>query len=126
MTRALPEWIGKTSDSTVPPRVRLRIFDKFEGRCQCGCNRKILAGERWDCEDKIAIINGGERREANLRPFLTEHHKAKTKDDVATKVRNYRRRTKHLGIKKRDAFPTNKACGWKKRMDGTVVRRTHD
>ena len=26
MSRALPEWIGKTPDAKVPPRVRLRIF----------------------------------------------------------------------------------------------------
>jgi 5-methylcytosine-specific restriction protein A len=46
--RALPEWIGKTADSAVPARVRVRIFDRYEGRCQCGCNRKIMAGEACD------------------------------------------------------------------------------
>jgi 5-methylcytosine-specific restriction protein A len=99
MTRALPEWIGKSPDSAVPPRVRLRVFDRYEGRCQCGCNRKIMAGERWDCEDTIALINGGERRESNLKPWLTEHHKGKTAQDVAEKSKVYRKRAKHLGIK---------------------------
>jgi hypothetical protein len=96
--RVLPEWIGKSPNSAVPPRVRLRVFDRYSGRCCCGCNRKIRAGERWDCEDTIAIINGGQRRENNLKPWLAAHHPKKTKLDVAEKSRVYRKRAKHLGI----------------------------
>jgi 5-methylcytosine-specific restriction protein A len=100
MTRALAEWIGKTADSAVPPRVRLRIFQRFDGCCQCGCGRKIAVGERWDCEDAVALVNGGERRESNLRPFLTEHHKPKTADDVAIKSKTYRMARRHAGVKR--------------------------
>lgn len=126
MARALPEWIGKTPDSAVPPRVRDRIFKKYDGRCQCGCNRPIRSGEAWEAEDTIAIINGGERRESNLKPWLKEHHKTKTKEDVAEKSRVYRKRTKHLGIKTRKSrpMPGSIASGIKKRMDGTVERRS--
>lgn len=98
MTRSIPEWIGKTDDTPVPPRVRVRVFERYHGRCQCGCGRLIRAGERWDCEDTIAIINGGERREANLKPWLTEHHKGKTAKDVAEKAAVYRKKAKHLGV----------------------------
>lgn len=115
MSRALPEWIGKTPDSAVPPRVRVRIFDKYEGRCQCGCNRKIMAGEKWEAEDKIALINGGERRETNIRPFLVGHQAAKTRDDVAEKSRVYRKRMKSLGIRK----PRRTIPG--RRFDGTPI-----
>lgn len=100
MSRALPEWIGSSPDASVPPRVRVRIFDRYGGRCQCGCNRMIRAGEKWECEDTIAIINGGERRESNLKPWLAEHHKTKTAADVAEKSMVYRKRSKHLGQKK--------------------------
>jgi 5-methylcytosine-specific restriction protein A len=100
MSRELPEWIGKSDDSAVPPRVRVRVFQRYGGRCQCGCNRAIRPGEAWDCEDTIALINGGERRESNLKPWLSEHHPKKTAQDVAEKSRVYRKRTKHLGIKK--------------------------
>lgn len=126
MPRALPEWIGKTPDAAVPPRVRLRIFLRYDGRCQCGCNRIIRPGEDWQCEDTVAIINGGERRESNLKPWLTEHHKGKTRRDVAEKSRVYRKATKHVGIKLRKGrpMPGSKASGLKKRMDGTVERRT--
>lgn len=82
-----------------------------------------MAGEKWDCEDKIALINGGERRESNFRPFLTAHHKAKTREDVAIKSKNYKRRSRHLGVKSRSSFATNRNGPLKKRMDGTVVRR---
>ncbi len=120
MIRALPEWIGKSADSPVPPRVRVRIFDRYEGRCCCGCNRKIRAGERWDCEDEVAIINGGERREKNLRPFLTEHHPKKTAADVAEKSRVYRKRSAHLGVKKPRTIRQ-----WR-RFDGTKVFASRD
>lgn len=105
MPRSVTEWVGSSPDATVPPRVRLRIFDRYGGRCQCGCNRKIMVGEAWDAEDEIAIINGGERREANLRPFLREHHKAKTANDVAIKSKTYRVRSRHLGIKRTSSRP---------------------
>ena len=38
--RTVPEWIGKTPDTPAPPRVRLRIFETFGGRCAI-CGRKI-------------------------------------------------------------------------------------
>jgi hypothetical protein len=123
MSRELPEWVGKDSDAAIPPRVRVRIFDHYDGRCCCGCNRKIMAGEAWQCDDRIALINGGERRESNLWPLLTEHHKNKTRVDVAIKSQTYKRRARHLGIKKRSSFQTNRDGPLKKRMDGSVVRR---
>lgn len=125
MPRSIPEWIGSSPDAAVPPRVRLRIFDRYGGRCQCGCNRKIMVGEAWDAEDEIAIINGGERREANLRPFLREHHKAKTADDVAIKSKTYRVRSRHLGIKRTSSRPMagSRNSPWKKTFNHGVVNR---
>jgi len=122
MTRTLPEWIGKTADSAVPPRVRVRVFDRYGGRCQCGCNRKILVGEKWDCEDTIAIINGGERRESNLKPWLSEHHPKKTAADVAEKSRVYRKRAKHLGVALRKG-PKIASRGFQKRPPQRTASR---
>lgn len=125
MPRALPEWIAKSPDSAVPPRVRDRIFKKYDGRCQCGCNRPIRSGEAWDCEDTVAIINGGERRESNLKPWLREHHPKKTAADVAEKSRIYRKRAKHLGIEtsKGRPIPGSKASGIKRPFFGPPVDR---
>jgi len=126
MTRSLPEWIGKSSNSAVPPRVRLRIFLAYGGRCQCGCNRLIRPGEAWECEDTIALINGGERRESNLKPWLKGHQKEKTARDVAEKSKVYRKRAAHVGIKLRNGppMPGSRASRFKRKMDGSVVLRS--
>ena len=100
MSRALPKWIGKTVDTRIPDRVRLRIFALYEGRCQCGCCRKIAAGEPWQLDHKQALINGGPHAEDNLWPLLSEHHKAKTRQDVAEKAKTYRMRRRNAGIKR--------------------------
>lgn len=123
MNRAVPEWIGKTDDTSVPPRVRLRIFERCDGRCGC-CNRKITAGEPWDLEHTIALINGGQHRESNMRPWLSEHHKTKTVEDVAIKSKTARMAKRHLGIKKSGRpMVGSKASPWKRKMDGSVVKR---
>lgn len=122
--RTLPEWIGLSPDAAIPPRVRLRIFDRYDGRCCCGCGRKIMAGEKWQCDDRKALINGGERRESNLWPLLTEHHKIKTRTDVAIKSKTYKRRAAHLGLKrKRSSFQTNRDGKFRKKLSGEVVLR---
>lgn len=97
--RAVPEWIGATPDSAVPDRVKLRVFQRHEGRCYL-TGRKILPGDQWDAEHVIAIINGGENRESNLAPALRSAHRAKTAEDVATKSKTYRMAKKHLGLGK--------------------------
>lgn len=99
MTRAVKEWIGKTDDTPVPPRVKDRVFDKHGGICHIS-KRKIRDGEPWDAEHVVAIINGGQNRESNLAPALRDKHLIKTRQDVALKARNYRKRKSVRGIKK--------------------------
>jgi 5-methylcytosine-specific restriction endonuclease McrA len=93
--RALPEWIGSTPDAKVPPRVRLRIFEREQGKCHLS-SRKIRAGEPWDLDHKTALINGGEHRESNLFPALRDKHREKTAEDVAEKAKTYAVKAKHL------------------------------
>lgn len=99
MSREVPEWIGSSPDAKVPPRVKIRVFEKFHGRCYLS-GRKILAGEAWELEHIIALCNGGEHRESNFAPALGEPHKVKTKADVAEKSKVARVRKKHLGLMK--------------------------
>lgn len=121
--RSVDEWIGKDDDTPIPERVRVRIWTRHGGRCHC-CGRLILVGEAWDCDHVVALINGGQHRENNLRPILVEHHRKKTLDDVRAKSYTYRVRKKHLGLKKaKRPMPGSKASGWKKKMDGSVVKR---
>jgi 5-methylcytosine-specific restriction protein A len=123
--RSLPEWHGSTPDAAVPPRVRLRVFERFDGTCMCGCFRKILPGERWELDHVYALINGGKHVESNLCPLLTEHHKRKTKDDVAIKAYHYKRRLAHAGIKRRKSrpMPGSRDSGWKISFGRGAIRR---
>ena len=98
MSRPAPEWIAKSDDARIPPRVRIRVFERFNGVCQL-TGRKIMPGDEWDCDHAVALANGGSHREGNLRPVLRSAHREKTKADVAEKSRVNRKRAKHLGIK---------------------------
>lgn len=95
--RPVKEWIGKTPQSKVPPRVMLRIFERENGICYLS-GIKIMPGMKWEADHKIALINGGENCESNLFPALTKYHKIKTRQDLAEKAKTARIRKKHLGI----------------------------
>lgn len=124
MPRSVAEWFGPTPDTAPPPRVRLRVFDRFAGRCQCGCRRKIAAGEAWQCDHIVALVNGGENCESNLWPLLTAHHIFKTIADVAEKSKIAAQRIKHLGQHRpSQPLPCGRKSGYKKTMRGAVVAR---
>lgn len=123
MTRAVSEWIGKTPDSPIPPRVKLRIFERNKGKCHI-TGVKIRAGDQWDCDHVIALCNGGENRESNLAPAIKSAHRKKTAEDVAQKAKDRRIRSKHLGIHEtRSPVPGSKRSKFKRKLDGTVVNR---
>lgn len=98
MPRSVPLWVGKTDDTAAPPRVRLRVWDRCEGKCgQCG--RKIRPGEGWTLEHLIALINGGKNAEDNLGVTCDWCLPAKNAADVAVKAKTAAVRAKHLGIR---------------------------
>lgn len=97
MSRSVELWRGTTDDAAIPPRVRLRVFDAYGGRCWVS-GRKIMPGDAWDLDHKIALINGGTHSEDNLAPILRDVHRQKTAEDVAIKAKVARIRAKHLGI----------------------------
>lgn len=97
MARALPEWIGQTDDQRAPPRVRQRVFDREKGTCHL-CKTKIQPGQKWDMDHAIALINGGENSEANLKPAHRKCHIDKTAQDVAEKAKIAAIRQRHHGI----------------------------
>ena len=98
MARSVPEWIGKTDDTKVPPRVRTRVFIAKDGRCH-KCKRKVNAAvEPWTCEHLKSIGNGGPNRESNLGVTCSNCLPAKNADDAAEKKVVARKRAKHLGV----------------------------
>ena len=122
MTRATDEWIGKNDDTAIPPRVKARVFAAHGGICHLS-GRRIQAGEPWDCDHIVALINGGKNRESNLAPALRDKHRDKTRADVAEKAIVHRKRAKHLGIKKPSRFPGSRNSKIKLKIGGGIVDR---
>lgn len=113
MSRSTPIWQSDNHDTPVPPRVRLRIFEREGGRCWIS-GRKIMPGMAWELDHKIALINGGTHSEENLAPALKEVHRAKTADDVKLKSKIARVKAKHLG-----QWPKSKA-----RLQGRAFQKS--
>lgn len=122
MSRSLPEWIGASPDTPIPARVKLRNFDAHGGICHIS-KRKIRAGEAWDSDHVIAIINGGENRESNLAPALRARHIEKTALDIAEKSLVARKRKSHVLTKQPSKWGCGRGSRFKKKMNGQTVQR---
>jgi len=96
MARSVSEWIGKTPDTKIPPRVRLRIFEREKGICHL-CKQPIQVGQKWEANHDPALINGGENRESMIFPAHDKCHKAHTAQAVAEKAKVAALRAKHIG-----------------------------
>ena len=118
--RSVPEWIGATPDTPIPPRVKLRVFERHGGVCYLS-GRKIRAGEAWEADHVIAIINGGPNRESNLKPALKAAHRIKSDADLAEKSKVYRVKGKHLGVIKPKGSLSHPTL--KRTLSGQVVPR---
>lgn len=97
MARTVSEWIAKHDDQAIPPRVKLRIFERDGGTCHI-CKLAIKTGETWDADHVIALANGGEHREGNLSPAHKHCHVGKTVIDVKVKAKIARVKKRDLGI----------------------------
>lgn len=103
MARAVPEWIGKTDDTPVPTRVRLRVWNREEGKCH-RCRRDIPVGDAWIIEHRHALILGGANAEPNLCLTCSWCKPAKDAEDQAAKSETARVKAKHLGIRRPSQF----------------------
>lgn len=97
MARELPEWIAARDDQAIPPRVKVRVFDRCGGRC-CICTLLIRGSLRPEYDHIVALINAGQHRESNLQILCSKCHSTKSRADVALKSKNYQVRAKHLGV----------------------------
>lgn len=111
MARSLPAWQGKTDDTAIPARVRLRVWDREEGRCH-RCRRGIPADDAWIIEHRLAIILGGANAEGNLCLSCSWCKPVKDAEDVAAKAKTAAVRSRHLGIRPES---TMRSAGFAKR-----------
>ncbi len=124
MPRSIPEWIGKTDDTKVPDRVKLRIFDAHKGICWLS-KQKIHVGDDVDYHHKKGLKEGGENRESNIVPVLRVHHKIENKRQQAVKKKVDATRKKHLGItkpKQKIQSPGFQSSRKKPRFDRTSLK----
>jgi 5-methylcytosine-specific restriction protein A len=95
--RAVEEWIGKTPDSKIPDRVKLRIWRREEGRCYL-TGKKIMPNDSFEYEHKKRIEDGGQHRESNIFLALKEPHKRKSAEERAAAKKADDIAKRHIGI----------------------------
>ena len=110
----------------ISKRERALLFIDHKGRCSL-CHGIIrVPFETWDVEHTIPLSLGGADDPSNWTVVHSKCHRAKTRDDMGALGKARRREAKHIGAKapSRNPLPGGRNSLWKKRLDGTVVRRT--
>lgn len=121
--RSLPEWQGATPDAVPPARVKDRILRAHGDAC-AECRRPFDHRMRPEFDHAVALINGGENRESNIRPLCPGCHAPKTASDVRLKVRAAKARKDKFGLQaKRSKFPTARNGKWKAKIGKRPERR---
>ena len=113
--RAVEEWIGKTPDSVVPGHVRIRIFERYGGKCQL-TGKRLMAFD-WHLDHKKALKDGGQHRESNLWPVWVPKHLEKTGEENSERAAINRKKKNHLLPRAPSKWPKQKFS--KPRFDNT-------
>ena len=117
--------VGTTKRRKMTPSRALKIWEAHAGQCWF-CKLPIDgAREDWYIEHKRALELGGEDTDENCAPAHYEHKAGKDAEDHSLAARSKRQKRAHIGIKSRKGPPMigSKDSDWKRRMDGTLVRR---
>ena len=104
---------------------RADIFLSRGGTCHL-CNMKVTPGEEWDVSHDIPLETGGKDDATNWFVAHRKCHRVHTSNvDMPLIAKVKRVHQNHIGakLKSRNPLPGSKGSKWKKRMDGTVVRR---
>ena len=122
----MTEDVGTTPRKSLTPTQRLKMFENHKGICIL-CSTRINAGDLWIDEHIIPLGLGGTNEFDNRGPAHKACADAKTHGeagDIATIAKAKRAKMKHLGISEsRTPMPFGKKSPWKKKFDGTIVRR---
>lgn len=106
---------------------RARIFEAAGGICHICGERIDGTREAWDADHVIPYALTRDDSDDNLRPAHERCHRgaaSKTSDDQAVIAKAKRVAAKHSGAhKSTSVIPGSRASGWKRKIDGTIVRR---
>lgn len=126
MARSVTEWIGKTDDTPIPLRVRLRRLEAAGAKC-ADCKSKLGPRNPPEYDHVISLINGGENRETNIQCLCKACHRFKTKQDVAVKKKNNSVRASHHGLKEsKFPMPGGRGSKYKRKIGGPTVLREEE
>jgi 5-methylcytosine-specific restriction endonuclease McrA len=115
-------YVRRTTFST---SFRLSLFLKRKGICS-DCTRKIEAGNAWDIDHILPLAMGGTNATENLQILCRPCHRSKTtQSDIPRIAKTKRLNARHLGARapSRRPIPGSRRSPWKRKMDGSVVRR---
>lgn len=104
-------------------KVKVAAFERCGGLCE-QCSRKLYTAD-INYDHEIPDQLGGEPALENCRVLCRACHGTKTaKRDVPTIAKAKRRERAHAGIKRASRpMPGTRASGWKRKLDGSVIRR---
>ena len=120
-------YLEKVKRKSLSGKKKLEIFKSHNGVCHiCGGKIGATRTESWEVEHIIPLWQGGEDEEQNMAPAHTVCHKPKSNKEATERAKSNRIHAKHFGYKAKKSrpIPGSKASGLRKRMDGTVERRT--
>ncbi len=108
----------------ITAKMRVDIFLRHDGVCHL-CKLKVIPGEEWDVSHEIPLEAGGRDDDSNWLVAHRRCHRTHTATVDAPLIAKVKRiRARHLGAKKsRTPMPRGRSSKWKRKMDGTIVRR---
>ena len=108
-TAKLKEWVGRTPEAMPGQTVLLRLYNKQDGICACGCGQMMnLNRDKVDCDHIVALIDGGENRESNLQLLLNGCHKAKTAAEATARSEERRHKAKAFTALRKSQWPAQR------------------
>jgi len=108
----------------ITAKMRADIFLSRNGCCHL-CSIKVVPGEDWDVSHDIPLEVGGKDDATNWFVAHRKCHRVHTSTVDAPLIAKVKRiHQKHVGAKKtRSPMPLGRNSKFKRKMDGTIVRR---
>lgn len=97
MPRSVPEWVASHPDQAIPASVKLRVWNRCDGKCAL-TGRRLRVGDAYDFDHIRPLSMGGQHAETNLQLVGKEAHKEKSSAETTVRAKADRTRAKHLGV----------------------------